>query len=323
MKPRLSIVSVCVALLVIIFFAMSGAEQKAPEAAQETRWTSVPLTAPLYREGELLVMVRKGVLAGASVRARSLTGATLKKDLKNGMELVKLPAGMSVSEGYSIFMSNPEVLAASPNYIRAATATVPDDADFSFLWGMHNVGQTGGTNDADIDAPEAWDLTVGDHNIIIAIVDSGVDLYHLDLVDNLWQNPFETPGNGIDDDDNGYLDDMFGIDTVNDDVDPSDDFGHGTHVAGTVGAVGDNAEGVAGVNWDVQCRSQLGCPDHGSEVFERIRFRLRRGRDRGAELSGRYGRSAGGHGTPGEDCGGERLVWRLCPGIHLRTGRDR
>lgn len=251
MKPRLRIVSVCVALLIIIFFAMSGTEQKAPEAAQEARWTSVPLTTPLYREGELLVMVRKGAPAGASVRVRSLVGATLKKDLKGGMELIKLPAGMSVSEGVSIFMNNPEVLAASPNYLRTATATVPDDEFFSFLWGMNNTGQAGGMIDADIDAPEAWDLTFGDSNVIIAIVDSGVDIYHPDLAANMWQNPFES-ANGVDDDGNGYIDDIFGIDTVNDDSDPIDDFGHGTHIAGTIGAVGDNAIGVAGVNWDVQ-----------------------------------------------------------------------
>jgi len=251
MRPRLRIASVTIALLVVFFFAMSGAE-KAPEAATQISKVAVPFSAPPYKEGELLVKFREGVPGTASAQARSMVGATLSKDLRNGMELVKLPAGMSISEGISLFKSNPEVLSVSPNYTRTANQTTPNDTSFSFLWGMNNTGQTGGTIDADIDAPEAWDFTTGSSNIIIAVVDSGVDYTHPDLLPNMWQNPLEIPANGIDDDGNGYIDDIFGIDTVNGDSDPIDDFGHGTHVAGTIGAVGNNGIGVAGVNWDVQ-----------------------------------------------------------------------
>ncbi len=132
------------------------------------------------------------------------------------------------------------------------TATVPNDTDFSQLWGMHNTGQTGGTADADIDAAEAWDLATGSPDIIVAVVDTGVDYTHQDLSPNMWRNPGEIAGNGVDDDGNGYTDDIYGIDTVNGDADPMDDHYHGTHCAGTIGAKGNDGYGVAGVNWDVK-----------------------------------------------------------------------
>jgi len=124
------------------------------------------------------------------------------------------------------------------------------------MWGLNNIGQTGGTIDADIDAPEAWDVTTGDSNLVIAIIDSGLDMSHPDIAANLWTNPGEIPGNGIDDDGNGYIDDVHGWDFTGNDNDPTDDVaacgGHGTHTAGTVGAVGDNGVGVTGVNWNVK-----------------------------------------------------------------------
>jgi subtilisin family serine protease len=120
---------------------------------------------------------------------------------------------------------------------------------------MHNTGQTGGTEDADIDAPEAWDIATGvpdGSDVIVGIIDTGIDYLHPDLADNMWVNTGEIPGNGIDDDGNGYVDDVHGYDFIQDDGDPSDAAGHGTHCAGTVAGVGDNGLGVAGVNW--RCR---------------------------------------------------------------------
>ncbi len=132
------------------------------------------------------------------------------------------------------------------------TEAIPNDTDFSQLWGMHNTSQTGGTTDADIDAPEAWDLATGSPNIIVAVIDTGVDYTHPDLSPNMWINTGEIAGNGIDDEGNGYIDDIYGIDMVNDDTDPMDDHYHGTHCAGTIGAKGNDGYGVAGVNWDVK-----------------------------------------------------------------------
>jgi subtilisin family serine protease len=114
---------------------------------------------------------------------------------------------------------------------------------------MNNTGQTGGTNDADLDAPEAWDIQTGSESTLIAVIDTGVDYNHPDLAANIWTNPGEIAGNGLDDDQNGFIDDIHGWDFVNNDADPMDDNLHGTHVAGTIGAIGDNGVGVAGVNW--------------------------------------------------------------------------
>ena len=132
----------------------------------------------------------------------------------------------------------------------SATST-PDDPRYGDLYGLHNTGQSGGTNDADIDAPEAWQVSTGSRDIIVGVVDTGIDYNHPDLVANMWVNPGEIAGNGIDDDGNGFVDDVHGYDFVNDDGDPFDDQGHGTHCAGTIGGVGNNGLGVTGVNWEV------------------------------------------------------------------------
>jgi subtilisin family serine protease len=132
-----------------------------------------------------------------------------------------------------------------------APSALPNDPSFSRLWGLHNVGQSGGVADADIDAPEAWNTTTGSRNVVVAVIDTGIDYGHPDLAANVWTNPGEVAGDGIDNDRNGYVDDVRGWDFANNDADPMDDNGHGTHVSGTIGAVGDNGVGVAGVNWQV------------------------------------------------------------------------
>ena len=137
------------------------------------------------------------------------------------------------------------------NYL-LSLALSPDDADLDKLWGLHNTGQTGGTPDADIDAPEAWDLTTGSAAMIVGVIDTGVDYSHDDLAPNMWSNPGEIAGNGIDDDGNGYIDDIHGVNVIAGNGDPMDDHGHGTHVAGTIGAKGDNQIGVVGVNHTVR-----------------------------------------------------------------------
>jgi Ca2+-binding RTX toxin-like protein/subtilisin family serine protease len=130
---------------------------------------------------------------------------------------------------------------------------VPNDSFYAtYQWGMENTGQFGGTVDADIDAEAAWDRTTGSSHTVVAIIDTGVDYTHPDLAPNMWVNPGEVAGDGIDNDANGFVDDIHGFDFFNNDADPYDDNYHGTHVAGTVGARGNNSIGVVGVNWDVK-----------------------------------------------------------------------
>jgi hypothetical protein len=141
-----------------------------------------------------------------------------------------------------------------PNF-KVSIARLPNDPQFGALWGLHNIGQTGGAAGADIDAPEAWDAFTGSHQIIVAVIDTGIDHTHPDLAANMWVNPGEIPGNGIDDDGNGLVDDVHGYNFWSRTGDSRDDHGHGTHVAGTIGAVGDNGLGVVGVNWNVRLMS--------------------------------------------------------------------
>src|SRR5258705_3625516 len=161
---------------------------------------------------------------------------------------VKLAPGQSASQVMERLGRHSLVEAVEPNYVVRALVT-PNDPRFGELWGLQNIGQTGGRVDADIDAPEAWDTVTGSSAVVTAVIDTGVDYTHPDLAANMWTNPGEIPGNGIDDDGNGYVDDVHGYDFYNNDGDPFDDHGHGTHVAGTIAAVGDNGVGVVGVSW--------------------------------------------------------------------------
>ena len=136
-----------------------------------------------------------------------------------------------------------------PNYVMHATR-LPNDRGFGEQWGLRNVGQYGGTPGADIHATDAWNATTG-AGVIVAVVDTGVDYNHPDLAANMWTNPSDPP-NGVDDDGNGFVDDVHGADFINGDSNPDDDAGHGTHVAGIIGAKGDNGLGVTGVNWDTK-----------------------------------------------------------------------
>ena len=154
-----------------------------------------------------------------------------------------------------------------PDFYRSINR-VTDDTAFTdgTLWGLNNQGQNGGTDNADIDAPEAWDITVGSRNTIVAVLDTGVRYTHQDLVNQMWVNEDEVPNNGLDDDLDGYVDNIYGADTVGNDGDPMDTNGHGTHVAGTIGAEAGNGHPHVGVAWNVRLMAVKVLGGFGSSV---------------------------------------------------------
>ncbi len=198
-------------------------------------------TANNYVEGELLVKFKNGTASSAAFSVNSKFGAKIAQEFPDlGWQVVKLPEKMSLSEGLANYRSSDEIIEAQPNYIYHVQNT-PNDVQYSSLYGMTRIG-----------APTAWDTTTGSANVVVAVIDTGVRYTHEDIAANMWRNPAEISGNGIDDDGNGYIDDYYGYDFINNDSDPNDDYDHGTHVAGTIGAAGNNTLGVVGVNWNVK-----------------------------------------------------------------------
>ena len=169
-----------------------------------------------------------------------------------------------------------------PDYIVRAL-DLPTDSGFNngTLWGLRNQGESGGVVGADIDAVRAWEITTGSTNVIVAVIDSGVRYTHQDLAPQMWRNPGEIPGNGIDDDGDGYVDDVFGINAINNTGDPNDDNSHGTHCAGTIGAAANGSGPHVGVAWKVRimaCKF-LGATGRGatSDSIKCIDFATRKG----------------------------------------------
>jgi subtilisin family serine protease len=206
------------------------------------------------RQGEWIVKFDQrglGQRSAADVLNTAGFGAAFRKTLgRKDVAVIKLADAADVSGMTTALARGGVPGRAEPNTIIWADAT-PNDTDYSSKqWSMNNTAQDGGSADADIDAPEAWDVTTGSSSVVVGVVDTGVDYNHADLSGNIWTNPGETPGDGIDNDTNGYVDDYRGWDFVGaGDNNPIDQNGHGTHVAGTIAATGNNSTGVAGVAW--------------------------------------------------------------------------
>lgn len=189
---------------------------------------------PRHAPGEILVRSRSPETAAA---ARRLGARTVRPLAIPGLERIVLPPGVSVPEALARLRGDPDVLYAEPNALRRLGKS-PTDPLYPSLWGP-----------ARVRAPLAWDSLTDCRGTVIALVDSGLDTAHPDLSANLWVNAGEIPGNGLDDDANGLVDDIHGWDFVFEDPDPGDANGHGTHVAGSIAAVGENGTGVAGLCW--------------------------------------------------------------------------
>jgi len=213
--------------------------------------TAVEVEAsPAYAEGEVLVNWRSDSSAAAVAMMSGLSGLSLA-EIREFPVLSETGSGryfhlrserLSTAELLAALRNDSRVTAAFPNF-RRRLARLPNDPHYDSLWAMPTIG-----------APRAWDVATGSSAVVVAVLDSGIDYTHEDLRANMWKNPGEIQNNGVDDDGNGFVDDYFGYDFAAtnsgaNDSDPADSDGHGSHVAGTIAARGNNGIGVAGVNW--------------------------------------------------------------------------
>jgi subtilisin family serine protease len=212
-----------------------------------------------FRPDRLLIKPRKEVASAMLNGLHQTAGGSVHRryPTMGDLQVIRLPANVPVSTALRLYRASGLVEYAEPDYILHA-AREPNDFHYSngSQWPLFNWGQLGGTTDCDIDAPEAWDLASDAGSVLVSVIDSGIRVTHEDLVPNLWVNPGEIPGNGIDDDANGYIDDVHGINAINGTGNIVDEPSHGTHVAGILGAVGNNGIGIAGVAWRVK---MMGC----------------------------------------------------------------
>jgi subtilisin family serine protease len=202
--------------------------------------------------------------------------------------LLHVSIGSDILSIVKEYASCPDVVYAEPNGI-ACFCGIPNDTNFSHQWYLHNTGQViwnniSGTPDADIDAPEAWDIETGSPGVIVSIVDTGIDDTHPDLATKIWNNTDEIPGNGIDDDHNGYIDDGMGWDFVSNDNAPKDGFGHGTMCSGIAGAVTNNGIGLAGVCCKCTILPIKVLDDTGSGPWVNISRGIKYATDNGADV---------------------------------------
>lgn len=217
--------------------------------------SAAAIAGAAYRADRILVKPKVGITAQAlqtmNGRGRTLIHRSFP-DLGN-WQVIQLPPDVSVPEALAYYRASGMAEAVEPDFLIRLYAT-PNDPSFrdGTLWALHNTGQSGGARGADIGAPAGWDSVNSAPEVIVAVIDSGARYTHSDLAANLWTNPGEIAGNGLDDDGNGVVDDVHGINAIANSGDPMDDDGHGTHVAGIIGAVGNNDRGVVGVMWNAR-----------------------------------------------------------------------
>ncbi|MFQ5454093.1 MAG: S8 family serine peptidase, partial [Candidatus Zixiibacteriota bacterium] len=254
--------NICLSLMLIVFSFSVGFSQISDETA--------------YKEGEFIIQLSE-YSDPASLESSFLQYNLVNKKLLSRRMNIWLfeydYTNMKPADHESLLSQvkyNDDVLIAQFNHYVKERASFPNDQYFNNQWDMHNTGQSGGVPDADIDGPEAWDLSIGGttaqgDEIVSAVIDGGAYLNHVDL--DFWKNINEIPNNGIDDDGNGYIDDYDGWNAYNSNGNiPSSS--HGTHVSGTVGAIGNNNTGVTGVNWNVKVMPIAGSSGTESVVVE-------------------------------------------------------
>ncbi len=275
-----------------VLLALLGAGFFVPGFAHAQEAQAIP--EPEYVEDQVLVRNKPTAGDWLSFMMGQQAGVT-------EVQRVAVPEGLTAEEYVAQLQADETVLTVERDVIRRATAT-PDDAKYAYQWHHYQ-------DDVSISSETAWDTQTGSANVVVAVIDTGVDTDHEDLADNMWENPGEIAGNGIDDDGNGYVDDVNGYDFVDEDGDPNpepnsvNDDGvngtdsgveHGTHVAGIIGAVGNNGTGVSGVAWTVSIMGVKVLDDEGagsdSAIAEGIEYAV----DNGADI---INMSLGGFGS--------------------------
>src|SRR5215217_892655 len=254
--------------------AIPGQELKAPSVVSGRK----------FAPGEVIVKFKENVGPGARANVRSQVGLKKEKDLDLiKAELAKVE-GRSVEDAVRVLERRPEVEYAQPNFTYYL-AGYADEPRFGELWGLNNTGQNGGTPNVDINALEASAITQGDSQLVVAVIDDGVDFSHPELASRAWTNPGEVPNNNLDDDNNGYVDDVNGWDFYNRDKtvhDPGVD-AHGTHVSGTI-AASVNGQGVVGVAPNVKIMALKIMGPNGGETSDAI-LAIQYAKAEGAKIS--------------------------------------
>ena len=291
---------VFVATLLLIL-GLQGVTQEADTQPVREEPTYEDRSGQAFAPGEVIVVLEQPASPADLRQLNRENDARVEEDLPGSdVNVVDLPRDLPVAEAVRAYEDSPDVAYAEPNF-KVQPSAVPNDPNYRDLWGLNNASQTGGTPDADTDAPEAWNTTTGSFDTVVGVIDEGIDVNHPDLRDNIWTNSGEVAGNKIDDDGNGYVDDVNGYDFANNDAtvydpDPISRKGdeHGTHVAGTIAAVGNNGIGVAGVNWQAQVASLkfLGADGgYTSDAIEAINYAVAEGMDISNNSWGGGGRS--------------------------------
>lgn len=246
-------VSFLVSVVTALMVTSPASAQKKPEGQ----------SAPEFVPGQYLVRMRTpGLIGSASIQAleEKAKGKVLRVHGDQNFVVLQKPLIQSSEGALMDIQSVDDVVLVEPNYIYRANKA-SNDPDIGKLWGLKNLGQAdsarqNGIAGVDVDAERAWDITTGSKDVVVAVIDTGIDYTHPDLAANAWVNEAELNGKpGVDDDGNGIVDDVYGASFANPAKptgNPMDDHGHGTHCSGTIGAKGDDGRGIVGVAWDVR-----------------------------------------------------------------------